>query len=316
MAMSLSTPVAFLIFNRPDLTETVFRAIARARPAKLLVVADGPRSAAEAEKCRQARAVIESVDWDCEVLTNFSEDNLGCKQRVASGLDWIFSSVDEAIILEDDCLPAPSFFGFCEELLDRYRHDMRIMHVCGSNFLAGREQIDQSYYYSRYSFCWGWASWKRAWKFYDPEMKSWPHFQQQGLIEKIFEDPDEQSYWTNILASTFNGEIDTWDFQWFYTCFAQGGLTVVPSVNLVSNLGLRPDATHTKNVHEREYLGNIPAGSIDRIDHPEFVVRHRDADRDVFESYFGGSHLHPQTTWVNRARGRLAALKGKALGSR
>jgi hypothetical protein len=314
--MSLSTPVAFLIFNRPDLTETVFRAIAQARPAKLLVVADGPRSPEEAEKCRQARAVIESMDWECEVLTNFSTENLGCKQRVASGVDWIFSQVDEAIILEDDCLPAPSFFSFCEELLESYRHDTRIMHVCGSNFLADREPIDQSYYFSRYSFIWGWASWKRAWKFYDEEMKSWPNFVRQGMVEKIFEDPAEQSYWTNILTSTFNGEIDTWDFQWFYTCFSQGGLTVVPSVNLVSNLGLRPDATHTKSIHEREYLGNIPTGSIAQIEHPEFIVRHRDADTSVFESYFGGSHLNPQTTWVNRARGRLAALKGKALGSR
>src|SRR4030067_809654 len=121
--MGLKTPVAFLIFNRPDTTESVFREIARAKPEKLLVVADGarPEKAGEAEKCEQARRIISSVDWDCEVLKNYSDVNLGCKRRVSSGLDWVFETVEEAIILEADCLPDPSFFTFCEVLLEKYR---------------------------------------------------------------------------------------------------------------------------------------------------------------------------------------------------
>src|SRR3972149_5093970 len=130
--MGLKTPVAFLIFNRPDTTESVFREIAKAKPSKLLVVADGarPDRVGEAEKCASTRAIIERVDWDCEVLKNYSNVNLGCKRRVSSGLDWVFETVEEAIVLEDDCLPSPSFFPFCEELLERYRDDSRVMQIC------------------------------------------------------------------------------------------------------------------------------------------------------------------------------------------
>jgi hypothetical protein len=132
--MSLSTPVAFLIFNRPDLTQIVFEAIAKVKPKQLFVVADGPRFAAEAKKCEQARAAIDRVDWECEVFTNFSDTNLGCGQRVASGIGWVFSEVEEAIFLEDDCLPVESFFSFCQALLEHYRHDERIMTINGNNF--------------------------------------------------------------------------------------------------------------------------------------------------------------------------------------
>ena len=135
----MKTPVAFLIFNRPDTTAKVFEAIRQAKPPKLLVVADGPRSdnPSEAEKCQAAREIIEQVDWECEVLTNYSDVNLGCKTRVSSGLDWVFDNVEEAIILEDDCLPHPSFFPFCEKLLDNYRDDKRIMDIRRNNMQYG-----------------------------------------------------------------------------------------------------------------------------------------------------------------------------------
>ena len=115
----LNTPVAFLIFNRPHTTQRVFAEIAKARPPKLLVVADGPRNdrPGEAELCAQTRAIIDQVDWDCEVLTHYADKNMGCKKRIASGIDWVFTQVEEAIILEDDCLPEASFFQFCEENL-------------------------------------------------------------------------------------------------------------------------------------------------------------------------------------------------------
>src|SRR6185369_14461868 len=166
---ALTTPVAFIIFNRPDTTEKVFAEIARARPPKLLVIADGPRAgrAGEADRCAATRAIIDRVDWDCKVLTNYSDVNLGCKNRVASGIDWVFEQVPEAIILEDDCLPDPTFFRFCEELLIRYREDERISQICGANFQFGRKRSNDSYYFSRYNHIWGWASWRRAWQHYD-----------------------------------------------------------------------------------------------------------------------------------------------------
>ena len=172
----LTTPVAFLIFNRPDTTARVFEAIRQAKPPKLLVVADGPRPDRpdDVEKCKAARAIIDRVDWACEVLTNYSDLNLGCGKRPATGITWVFEQVEEAIIFEDDCLPHPSFFRFCEELLNYYRHDERIMVISGNNFQFGRNRTDDSYYFSRYNHIWGWASWRRAWEYFDYDLKLWP----------------------------------------------------------------------------------------------------------------------------------------------
>ncbi len=176
--MSLETPVAFIIFKRHDLTERVFQAIREAKPKKLLVIADGPRFPEEAAKCQKTRDIIQQVDWDCEVLKNYSEVNLGCRQRISSGLDWVFSQVEEAIILEDDCVPAPSFFSFCQTLLDYYRDDNRIMVISGDNFQDGQSRTDYSYYFSRYNHCWGWATWHRAWQYWDFNKNKWLEFQQ------------------------------------------------------------------------------------------------------------------------------------------
>ena len=291
--MSLSTPVAFLIFNRPDLTKVAFEAIAKVKPTKLLVVADGPRFPEEAEKCKQARAVINGVDWNCEVYTNFSDKNLGCGRRIASGIKWVFSKVEEAIFLEDDCLPVVSFFSFCQVLLEQYRHDERIMTINGNNFQAGQSRTEYSYHFSKYNGCWGWASWRRAWKHYDYEMKTWPEFKQSGMLEMICEDPYEQKFWAMLFDSMYEnpGEIDTWDHQWKYACWSQNGLAIEPRVNLVSNLGLdRPDATHTTGKNPGlEQISNTK--EMGEIKHPPFVVRHRDADTYIFDYIVGGKKM-------------------------
>lgn len=307
--MSISTPVAFLIFNRPDLTEIVFEAIRQAKPKKLLVVADGPRFPEEVENCQKARSVIERVDWDCEVLTNFSEKNLGCGRRVSSGLDWVFSEVEEAIVLEDDCLPAPSFFYFCQTLLEYYRHDERIMLISGDNFQDGQSRTDYSYYFSKYNDIWGWASWRRAWNYYDFEMKTWPEYKRANLLESVRDSPDEQEYWTNIFDSVFAGNIDTWDYQWTYACFAQMGLAVLPNSNLISNLGCRSDATHTK--FEANTLARLPITDIWEIKHPPCVVRNREADAYAFERVFLEINRVTNDNLVAKMRQKLLSIKEK-----
>jgi hypothetical protein len=305
----LKTPVAFLIFNRPDLTEIVFEAIAQAKPKQLLVVADGPRFPEEAEKCQKARSVIERVNWDCEVLTNFSEKNLGCGRRVASGLDWIFSEVEEAIILEDDCLPAPSFFHFCQTLLEYYRHDERIMLISGDNFQDGQSRTDYSYYFSKYNDNWGWASWRRAWTYYDFDMKTWPEYKKSNLIQSVCENPDEQKFWTDLFDSVFVGSMDTWDYQWTYACFAQKGLTVIPNSNLVSNLGCRSDATHTKI--EANHLARLPTTDIWEIKHPPFLERNKEADAYAFEHVFRKNYLKNSDSFLAKVRQKISSLKRK-----
>ncbi|HSW64341.1 MAG TPA: hypothetical protein VLH56_13695 [Dissulfurispiraceae bacterium] len=281
LPLSFQTPVAFIIFNRPDTTERVFKEIARARPPKLLVVGDGARvnRPGEAEKVAAARAIIQRVDWDCEVLTNFSEVNLGCKRRVSSGIDWVFEQVEEAIILEDDCLPDPTFFRFCQEMLERYRHDQRIGMISGDNFQFGNRRNDDSYYFSKYTHIWGWASWRDRWAgSYDVTMAKWPRIRDEGWLADMVGTPREATYWQKIFERVHRGEIDTWDYQWCFANWVEGRISVMPAVNLISNIGFnRSDATHTGGESELANLDRVPMSF--PLAHPPGVFKNIQADR-------------------------------------
>lgn len=306
--MSFETPIGFLIFNRPDLTEQVFSAIAKIKPKQLFVIADGPRSPEEAEKCEQTRAIVQKLDWDCEVLTNFSEVNLGCGRREATGFDWVFSQVEEAIFLEDDTFPDPSFFTFCQTLLEYYRDDERIMHINGDNSV--NQQCSQyRYYFSKYMHGWGWASWRRAWQHYDYSMKSWPDFKSKGLLEFICQDSYERKYWTGIFDQMYADPqvIDTWDYQWQYACWSQNGLVVAPNENLISNLGFnRLDAAHTTGDSPRSKL---PTRELWKLDHPAFMVQNQTADDRSFDYIFGGLEMRKADQFPARLRRSLSSVK-------
>lgn len=307
--MAFSTPVTLIIFNRPDLTELVFSAIAQVKPRKLLVIADGPRFPEETEKCQKTRSVIEKVDWDCEVLTNFSEENLTSPIRCSSGLNWVFSEVEEAIILEDDCLPTQSFFYFCQELLERYRSDERVMHISGNNFQFGQQMTNYSYYFSRYAHSWGWASWRRAWRYFDLDMKTWPEFKAEYLLSSICEDPFEQKYWTGIFDRLWSKQSIHWDYAWLYSCWSQNGLSILPNSNLVSNTGFRPDGTRTKN--ENSFLAKIATNDIWTMQHPPLLIRHQKADSYTFDYIFGGNARKVKSTLVKRVLQKLSTTRQK-----
>ena len=284
----LTTPVAFIIFNRPDTTARVFAEIAKAKPPKLLVVGDGPRAnrPGEAEKVAAARAIIERVDWDCEVLTNFSDVNLGCKLRPASGIDWVFEQVEEAIILEDDCLPDPTFFRFCQELLERYRYDQRIAMISGDNFQFGYQRSDDSYYYSRYTHIWGWASWRDRWQnTHDLDLLHWPKVRDEGLIHDILPNRQEADYWAAIFERVYRGGLDScWDYQWTFACWLQGRLTILPNQNLISNIGFGVEATHT--MVECEFA-NLPVEAMTfPLMHPIGVICNHTLDDRAFKRIF------------------------------
>ncbi|MHC5916370.1 MAG: glycosyltransferase family 2 protein [Nostoc sp.] len=275
----MKTPVAFLIFNRPDTTQKVFEAIRQAKPPKLLVVADGPRSdrPGEAEKCAATRAIIDDVDWECEVLTDYSDVNLGCKKRVSSGLYWVFSQVEEAIILEDDCLPHPSFFPFCEELLERYREDNRIAVISGQNVQFGRQRTDYSYYFSRYNHCWGWASWRRAWKNFDYDMNLWPLIRDNGSLKDILKDESAVKYWTKIFQCTYDEKTNSWAYRWMFSCWIQNQLSILSNVNLVSNIGFGNEGTNTKK--SVSIFSEIPTEKVlFPLKHPSFMIQDTKAD--------------------------------------
>lgn len=274
----LTTPVAFLVFNRPDTTIRVFEEIRRARPPKLLVVADGPRSdrPGESEKCRAVRAIIDTVDWPCTVLKNYSNVNLGCKVRVSSGLDWVFEKAEEVIILEDDCLPHPSFFRYCEELLERYRHDERIGIISGDIFQFSKKRTHDSYYFSRIALIWGWASWRRTWKHYDVEIKLWPTIKKGGWLADIFQNNNVAAYWNNIFDVVFCNKCDTWDYQLNFACFINNMVNIVPNVNLISNIGFGSDATRTKGKNKRSELPLVEMRF--PLVHPQYIIHDTLAD--------------------------------------
>jgi len=284
----LEIPVAFLIFNRPNTTRRVFKEIARAKPKKLLIVADGPRTDAEVEKCLAARAVVEQINWDCEVLMNYSEVNLGCKRRVSSGLDWVFNQCEEAIILEDDCLPHHTFFHFCAELLERYKGDERIMVISGNNFTKRETATNYSYYFARYPSIWGWATWRRAWRYFDPEMAMWTVLRETDWLHDILNDRLPAQYWHQIFEELFTrvreGKHGTeWDYIWMLSCWAQNGLAISPTVNLVSNIGFGGEATTTREIVSS--MADIPlAKMIFPLQHPPYVVRDKEADFLTFKS--------------------------------
>ena len=283
----LKTPVALVIFNRADTLAKVFEVIRQVKPPKLLVIADGPRNdkPGEAEKCAATRAIIDRVDWDCEVLKNYSEVNMGMKLREASGFDWVFDHVEEAIILEDDTLPHPSFFRFCEELLDYYRHDERIMLISGDNFQFGRKKSQYSYYFSRYPNTWGWASWRRAWQHYDIEMKLWPKFRDDNLLKFILEKPSAVKCWKKNFQEAYDNKFSTWDYQWVFANWIQNGLTVIPEVNLISNLGFGVEATNTKALKSPH--SNIPTKAITfPLKHPPFILPDKEADNFVQKTLY------------------------------
>jgi hypothetical protein len=250
----MKTPVALLIFKRPETTEKILEVLRQVKPSKLLVFADGPRANQpdEVEKCNATRSIIERVDWDCEVLKYYSEDNLGCGLGPATGINWVFEQVEEAIILEDDCLPHPTFFRFCDELLDKYRDDKRIMMISGFNILGEWKSKDQDYHFSYFGAIWGWASWRRAWQHFDFDAKLWSDVNVKQGIKNLL--GDELLY--HYRAETFdqiyklrnhqNSGFDIWDYQWDLSMLVQSGISITPSVNLISNIGFTKDATHTK----------------------------------------------------------------------
>jgi hypothetical protein len=303
-------PVAFFGFNRPDCTKVVFEEIRRYQPAKLLLVADGPRPevATDKSRCEAVREIMKSVDWDCEIKTNFSEANLGCKKRMSSGIDWVFAEVEEAILLEDDCVPSPDFFRFCAELLVRYRDDPNIISVAGTNYQNGQIRGNDSYYFSRYPNIWGWASWRRAWQQYDVTMHSWPELREQKLISKMGLAKGECKFWTHFFDETYAGKIDSWDGQWVYACWRNNGIAAIPNVNLITNIGAGPDATHTKGPINSLAM---PTGKLDQeLRHPMNISIDQEADKYVSETQYGGKETAHEKAPLKGAHAKLSRLKG------
>jgi len=277
------TAILLLIFNRLETTKKVFSEIRKVKPKKLFIAADGPREEKREEKrkCEEVRKITENINWQCEVKRLYRNKNLGCKRAVSSAIDWFFENVDSGIILEDDCLPNASFFRFCQEMLRKYKEENKIFHIGGDNFQPLRRQHKNSYYFSKYTHIWGWATWRRAWKYYDVNMKSWPEIKRKGSLNKFWKFYWEKQYWKTIFDATYSGKIDTWDYQWLYTAWVNNALSIIPGVNLVRNIGFRSDSTHTSGksksfeikTREMEFPLKHPKSLIENLKGDNYTTR-------------------------------------------
>lgn len=282
------TPVLLLIFNRPDKVQKLVEALEKVRPKKIYVSADGPRSHIDSDviNCEKARSIATNLPWECEIHTNFSNNNLGCMYGPVRGVSWFFENEEMGIILEDDCIPTLSFFNYVTGLLEKYKNDEKIMHINGTSFLTQEQtkQINSTYYFSAITFVWGWASWRRAWKQFDIEMKEINKTKILLLQNKIFLESKHAKFWINLFNHVKNrSELGIWDAQWAYTVMSKNGITITPTQNLIENIGFGDDATHTieKFPHARKSID-----SITDIKHPTEIYINKELDRVVMDKVF------------------------------
>lgn len=278
-------PVALFNFNRPQMTRLVFDVVRQIKPRRLLLVADGPRESRpdDMRLCAEVRAIFDEIDWECEVSRNFSDTNLGSFKRNSSGLNWVFDIVEEAIILEDDCVPSLSFFRFCEELLERYRDDPRVGCISGNNFGFSKSGYkNNSYFFSAYASPWGWASWRRVWREVDLTMSWWESDAGREMLRDLFPNKAEWQYWYGIYECIRSGKMkNAWDYQLILSLFRHSQCCAIPQVNLVSNIGFGIDGTHC--VDEFSPLHAFPRGELKfPLVHPADVRHSSSVDHVIF----------------------------------
>lgn len=289
----LKKAVLFLVYNRPDVTMQVFQVIGQAKPPRLYIASDGPKEGGgglgEVENVEEVRKIARAVDWPCEVKTLFRDKNLGCKYAVSSAISWFFEQEEDGIILEDDCLPHLDFFYFCENLLNRYFSDERIFFIGGNNFQKGKLRENASYYFSKYTHIWGWATWRRTWKHYQVDINFWPKWKTSNAWTKCNSNKIERRYWEDIFDRVYLGKIDTWDYQLLASVWYKNGLAIIPNVNLVSNIGFGYNATHTKDINDQ--YSKLPTMGLSHIIHPKKFIMDIEADKFTFNHHFGGKNL-------------------------
>lgn len=305
--------VLLTTFNRPDVTMKVFKEIRKAKPPKLYISSDGPRPDRKGEKQKVLdlrKKLVDAVDWDCEVKTLFRDKNLGCRKAMSSAITWFFENEKDGIILEDDCLPNQSFFKFCEELLDYYKDDKRIMHISGNQFIENYKS-KYSYYFAKIEHCWGWATWADRWEYYGTDLKDYS----EENLKKFSKDKNVQDYWRNILEKMKREEIDSWAYQWTFKIVEQNGFCINPSVNLVSNIGFNIDATHTKR--SNNIYVNTKTCEINRIKHPKRVRYNQKLIREIYQKHFkinyknNTNYLALITTPIKKIKKKIRSLLGK-----
>lgn len=280
----VKAPILFLVYKRLDTARHVFEAIARARPERLYIAGDGPRRERDGEAAAVAGVrewLLAHIDWPCEVHTLFREENLGCKTAVSSALTWFFASEEKGIVLEDDCVPAESFFRFCDELLDKYKDVPEVVSISGHNYLDDvSSYYPESYHFSKYFHCWGWATWRRVIEAFDKDITRHHPRQRKPIIHGSNETWQERSYWSRIWKNVAQGTIDSWAYPMIFNVWKERGLSCIPVKNLVGNVGTGVHATHTRHLE----IGSFSTHTYELdgpIIHPAALVANKGLDDSV-----------------------------------
>lgn len=302
----MKTPVLFLIYNRPELTEKVFERIRQARPSQLFIAGDGAKDAKDQLNVQQARQIVGKVDWDCELKTFFRNENAGCGKAVTQAITWFFEQVTYGIILEDDCLVELSFFAFCEENLLKYIDNEQIMLVSAMSFLqiphfkSFPVRTTETYYFSQFAQIWGWASWRRAWQKLDFEMNGWEDFIKNDDIKKIILHPKEQKFWLAYLQAYKDQNPNLWATRWWFSVWQARGLAITPYTNLVSNIGFGEGSTNTQSA--QSWYANLPTQPIQLpIIHPTHISISHKIDHFTYSVFF-----NPRENWVKSLKNWLS----------
>jgi len=290
MNVSECPPVLLIAFNRPDLTRQTLERIASCRPTQLFVAIDGPRpgSDTDASQIQATRSLFDNLDWSCRLELRCLQENVGCRKAVTDAVSWFFERVERGIILEDDCLPNAGFFRFCQELLEHWADEPRVMSISGTNLVSGTvgsgstHGDGSSYIFSRFQQVWGWATWRERWEQFRDDQACLELARQQTAISTEL-GQRATDIWLNQMQRTIDGEIDTWDYLWLMSCWAKEGFAIIPGVNLVRNIGFDHRATHT---HDRSAKGaNLEVQELDfPLGHPESIQVSR-YDREVLKQF-------------------------------
>jgi hypothetical protein len=273
-------------FNRPEKTRRVLEAVRAAAPRRLYLAVDGPRAdvPSDVERCERTRRVLDDITWPCEVQRLYRPNNLGCKRGVAAAIDWFLAHEESGLILEDDCVPAADFFPFCADLLERYRDTPEVMMIGGHNELGTWDATEASYLFTRTAPIWGWATWRRAWARYDPAMTRWGDPATRAAVRSRMS-LTEYRIFSQKFDSVYEGRLDSWGFAWTLALLINGGVSVMPARNVITNIGFDSEATHTRRPSRRE--GVVPTHPIERpLRHPPSTTPDNSFERALFKKRF------------------------------
>lgn len=300
------TPVAVFLFNRPGCARQLLEAVSQQQPARLFIVADGPRDSHpdDASLCRASRAVFEHISWPCQVTRIYADKNMGCRNSIPHGLQQVFAAVEECIILEDDCIPQPSFFRFCTELLDTYRSSEQVMCISGHRVDGPNEPDGESYFFSKYPHIWGWATWRHQWAKFDLAMPEWKCLRETDWLRNILGSDAATTYWKRIFDQMNEG-MDTWDYALAYAGWRHGMLSVRPKVSMITNIGLQEKSTH--GLFHAGLDPFAPAREMDfPLIHPKTIAADKDTENRIEWVSYSGMDIR----LLEQARQALQQKKG------